>query len=193
MPRFRDLQSTIDTCASLRAGCARFGRAGWRVTAHTSTPCAAELEASSRGAGERTRPSLSGAKSETWWVRTAMPFATHLHRATARDERGPFRAPGPPLARWSIAPAFDESRPIPSSGTSSRATPNFSRLGSGDPGRARDTSTRSVSLEAAPCVMPDYVSVIYTREREHEPTSSRSSLDPHHASAAGRESTTLFG
>lgn len=72
-----------------------------------------------------------------------MPFATHLRRATTRDERGPFRAPSPPLSRWSIAPAFDEPRPAPAMRRELPSYTHLSRLVFGDPGYARDTSARS--------------------------------------------------
>jgi hypothetical protein len=78
-------------------------------------------------------------RAETWRVRAAMPFATLLRRATARDERGPFRAPSP---RFTVVDRSCLRRTETSSGNAAAARelhPTFPSDFSGDPGYARDT------------------------------------------------------
>lgn len=171
MPRFRDLQSTIDACASLRAGCARFGRAGWRVTAHTHHPLrrlARSIEprrgredATSAFGSEEPRPDGSEQRCRSPPISAERPLVTSADRSA-------------PRAHLAVVDRSCLRRTETCSVNAERAhelRPTFPVLVFGDPGRARDTSDRFASLEAVACGVPDYVSVIYTRESEHAPTS----------------------
>jgi hypothetical protein len=99
-----------------------------------------------------------------------MPFAAFLRRATARDERGPFRAPSP------LFRVVDRSclrRTETSSGNAEAARelhPTFPVRYFRGPWVCPRHLRTVASLEAGPSVVPDYVSVIYTRESEHEPS-----------------------
>lgn len=98
----------IDTCASLRAGCARFGRAGWSVTAHTNHPLrrpARSIEprrgredATSAFKSEEPRPGGSEQRCHSPPFSAERPLVTNADRSALRAH----------FLGWLIAPAFDE-------------------------------------------------------------------------------------